>query len=111
AAEAGAPAAADFSSGAGRSKELTAVSEDIRYLKTVKPRSWLGRFLEAFGAAGILNGVPFLIFAGVLGATQYKHIENLNPRRARFVKALKTATGRINQARGLVDSDSTQAAA
>lgn len=77
---------------------LTSITQDIRYLKTRTDRPVAARALEAVAAAGLLNGVPFLIFAGILGMARYRELDASDPRGARFRRALKSAEGRIKAA-------------
>lgn len=70
---------------------LSAVTQDIRYLKLRAPRRPLGRALEAIAGAGALHAVPFAAFALFFGAAQYRKLEERDPARRRRRLALKTA--------------------
>jgi hypothetical protein len=100
-AQAGGPAAAGPGPGAPRA--VTAVARDLRYLKTAPSRGAATRALEALAFAGLLNGLPFLLFFGALGFTQYRKLAESDPAGARSRAALRAAQARLRQAREAAD--------
>ncbi|MBI5883441.1 MAG: protein BatD [Elusimicrobia bacterium] len=104
--DAAASAAVAASAPAGR---LSAVSEDIRYLKLNAESSALSRLLEAVASAGNAHTAPFLLFAAVLSMTMYQEREASDPKGKRFRGALKAARKRLTQAAALKAEDPKRA--
>jgi hypothetical protein len=88
---------------------VTAVAEDIAYLKPPKGPSWLGDALAAFGATGPHHAPPFLFF---LAAVLYdwrrrRHLADPRSRRARQARA--AAERRLREAESCSEADRARA--
>lgn len=73
---------------------LSAVSQDIRYLKLKPARRPAGRALEAVAGAGLLHALPFVVLAWTLGMEARRRAEERDPARRRRRQALKRALER-----------------
>jgi hypothetical protein len=78
---------------------VTAVSQDLRYLKPSPRRSALTRALEALADAGPFHAVPVLAFAAALGVEWRKRRSLADPAGARARAALRAAQARLREAR------------
>ncbi|MFA6317882.1 MAG: BatD family protein [Elusimicrobiota bacterium] len=93
------------------SGRLSAVSEDIRYLKPSSSASSATRILEAVASGGNVHTIPFLLFGAILGLTMYQEREASDPKGRRFRGALRAAHKRIRQAEALLQAGDGKAAA
>ena len=82
---------------------VTEVSQDLRYLKAAPRRGAATRALEALAAAGPLHALPFFLFAGALGLTQYRRLASADPAGARARGALRAAQAKLKQAGAAAD--------
>ena len=100
-----------FTGPAGVSPQgLTAVTHDIRYLKTRSRTPILTKFLEWISRGGMVHSLPFLYFAGLLSFLQYREQALSDPKAARLRRALKSAQGRLKAAQKLGPQDHQRAA-
>jgi hypothetical protein len=83
---------------------VTAVSEDLRYLRTSPRRSAPTRFLEAVAAAGPLHAAPFALLLGAAAWDHRRRRALSDPAAARARSALRAAQGRLRQARAAADA-------
>ncbi|MBI3551420.1 MAG: protein BatD [Elusimicrobia bacterium] len=93
----GAPAVPAGAPPAGAAPQgVTAVSQDIRYLKGAVSRPF-SQLLEAVAGAGPVNAAPIFAFAFCLGLAQYRKAGSSDPAGARLRGAAKAAMGRIEE--------------
>lgn len=103
--------AADFSGlRENTAKGLTAVAQDIRYLKNSPKVPASTRALEAVSSAGPWHTLPFLLFALTLSLTQYREMQRSDKKGTRFRGAAKASYSKIKEASGLRDKDAKKAA-
>ena len=89
---------------------LTAVTHDIRYLKTRSRTPLLTKFLEWISRGGMVPSLPFLYLEGLLSFLQYREQALSDPKAARLRRALKSAQGRLKAAQKLGPQDHQRAA-
>lgn len=83
--------------GEQKGRGLTNVTQDIRYLKTREARRPISRALGAVAGAGPAHAAPFAVFAFALGFSQYKRMEERDPKRRRRRQALRSALERVEK--------------
>ncbi|MEK7389981.1 MAG: BatD family protein [Elusimicrobiota bacterium] len=95
------PANASFPAsgpGAVSAPDVTAVSEDIRYIKIPDDRSVVGDALAAFGATRPWHALPFLFCFGSILLEWRRRLLTSDPRARRARHARATAERRLRQA-------------
>lgn len=90
---------------------LTAIADDIRYLKTAPERAPVSAALSAFADLGPWHALPFAALLLSLGLEWRRRRIDADPRGRRFREALARAEERLRAAAALPDSESARAAA
>jgi hypothetical protein len=98
-----APVGADYASREQTARSVTAVNEDIRYLKTRDALPLATRALGGFASLGLFHAAPFLLFALSLGAAQYREMQDSDKQGTRFRGAARTASAKIKEAKKAAD--------
>ncbi len=89
--------------GAALAPGVTAVAEDIRYLKTPGGKSALSGALAAFGAAGPLHALPVAFFVVALALDWRRRLHLANPGARRAREARSVADRRLKDAEAAAD--------
>jgi hypothetical protein len=112
-----APGAADAAAPAGTAASpsgapgLTAIADDIRYLKTAPERAPLSSALAAFADLGPAHLIPFAAFFLAALIAWRRRAAGADPRGRRMREALSRADARLKAAAALPASDAARAAA
>lgn len=77
---------------------LTAVTQDIRYIKTRPASASLPKIAELLTGLGALHSLPLLVFAGLLAWTGYQSSLGADKKGTRFRGAYKSAMNKIKEA-------------
>lgn len=85
-------------SGQEAPRGLTAVSQDIRYIKTRLDRGTLTKLAENLAGLGALHGLPLLVFVGLLSWSGYMEILGADKKGTRFRGAYRSAMNKIKEA-------------
>lgn len=91
--------------------EVTAVLEDIRYVKESAVAGALSRFLSALAAQRAAHLTPLAIFLLALALGGYRERLLLDPQGARFRRAAGRAQSLLDEAEGIAETDASLAAA
>ena len=78
--------------------ELTAVSNDIRYLKTAPVEPWAAGILGAISRGGPVQAIPLFLFALTFAWAKYSDFKARNPSVERARLAWRTAQARLKTA-------------
>ncbi len=89
---------------------LTAIADDIRYLKSSGSRNPLSAFLTRLADLGPWHALPFLILLAAGGTDWRRRAAGADPKGRRFRAALSQADRRLEQA-ALAQTDAPRAAA
>jgi hypothetical protein len=108
----GAPgAAAAAAPSAPSAPGLTAIADDVRYLKTVPERAPLSAVLAGFADLGPWHAAPLAAFLGAALLAWRRRALAADPRGRRFREALARAEARLKAASALPAADAARAAA